>query len=105
MMTLQEMEQLFVARYGERNQLYLDGLAERITFLLIGIKDLQDAIRKSVGERKIAVAITRVVSRIFCISEHFGKLPLAEAFTSKYLMDVCSYCQQSPCTCGSTRPP
>jgi len=87
--------------YERRNRIFLPSLSDRINFLNVGIGNLQDAIRKS-GD--VETALASVVARIFCVANHFWKLPLIEVMTKKYPARVCTYCQQKPCSCPEKRP-
>ncbi len=89
--------------YGRRNRIFLSGLRERIDFLNLAVGDLQDAVRKDVDKDRLGIAITCVVSRIFCVVEHFYDLKFVEAMARKYPYDACSYCGCSPCACKERR--
>jgi len=103
-MELQQLMEHFFTLYGPRNGVFLNSLERRIGFLSLAIVDLRRAIRKQVGISKTGLALARIVSRTFCIAEHFhGGLPLVEALSRKYPEGRCSYCGQSPCICGSRR--
>lgn len=103
-MLLNKMKDHFFHLYGRRNRIFLPGLRERIDFLNLAIGDLQEAIRKEYGPKIIAVALVRIVARIFCIAEHFRTLPLVEMMTRKYPAGRCVYCQSSLCKCPERRP-
>ena len=98
MPTLSQWQTHFFQMYGRRNSLFIDGLRERVGFLLHAIGDLQDVIRKGGGEEtKNALAST--VGWTFCVAGHFGNLPLAEMMASKYPVSGCVYCGHLPCDC------
>lgn len=103
-MTLQALMEHFFELYGLRNRIFLSGLRKRIDFLNLAIADLQDAVRKEVGQEKLKIALARVVSRIFCIAENFINLPFVKAMARKYPLGHCSYCQKWPCQCPERRP-
>lgn len=102
-MRLSHQTHHFFLLYGKRNSVFLPGLRVRIDFLNLAIGDLQEAIRKEEGMSVISVALARVVSRIFCVVEHFRELPLAAALARKYPLEHCSYCGQYPCQCQERR--
>ncbi|HXF43873.1 MAG TPA: hypothetical protein VNK70_00100 [Candidatus Paceibacterota bacterium] len=89
--------------YGRRNRIFLPGILNRIVFLNLAIGDLQDAIRKGVNDETLGTALARVVSRIFCIAEHFQNLPFVEVLARKYPASRCSYCGKIPCCCPERR--
>lgn len=89
--------------YGRRNRIFLPGLVERINFLYLAICDLQDAIRKEYNLEIKGVALARIVARIFCVVDHFSRLPLIETISRKYPFVHCSYCGSSPCCCQEKR--
>lgn len=104
-MRLQVMMDSFSRIYGPRNRAYLVSLWLRTAFLNFGIADLEDAIRKNIGRKKLGVALARVVARTFCVAEYFGDdLPLIEMMSRKYPLKGCSYCRQIPCDCPEERP-
>lgn len=103
-MNLKEMMKHFFHLYGRRNRIFLPGLRERIDFLNLAIGDLQETIRKEAEDSILKIALARLVSRIFCIAEHFQELPLVEFMARKYPSRYCSYCQQLPCQCPEKRP-
>lgn len=94
----------FFELYGRRNRIFLPGLLERILFLSLAINDLQEALRKDVERSLLKMAMARIVSRIFCIAEHFHNLPLINALAMKYPFGRCAYCMQFPCACRESRP-
>lgn len=102
-MNLQNMAEHFFLLYGKRNCLFLPGLSERINFLNLALGDLQDAVRKESGVRALDVALARVIARVFCIADHFKRLPLTEMMVQKYGQQHCSYCQKMPCVCAERR--
>lgn len=104
-MTLHELMEHFFRLYGRRSRIFLPGLRERIDFLSIAIGDLQEAIRKDFPEPILRIALTRIVSRIFAVTEHLRGIPLVEALSRKYPLSHCSYCQQHPCACVERRQP
>lgn len=110
-MLLSELEQHFFRLYGRRNRLYLSGLRDRIDLLIIGVGDLQHAIRKCPNDKgKIGLALARVVSRTFCVAESFsGKnhrgIPLVRCICGKYPIELCTYCAQRECQCKEDRKP
>ena len=102
-MKLSEMLGHFFELYGERNRYFMPNLGDRIDFLAVAIGDLQDAIRKDMKKDLVGMAISRIVSRIFCIAEYFNfytihTLDFVEALASKY-PHVCAYCKTKPCAC------
>lgn len=102
-MELEAMMNHFFHLYGRRNRIFLPGLRDRIDFLNLAIGDLQEAIRKDTDDQIRRVALARVVSRIFCVAEHFRTLPLIEVMARKYPAH-CSYCRATPCQCTEHRP-
>ena len=50
--TLDEIDAHLSAVYGRRNALVLHSLAQRVQFLILGLKDMQDAIRKEAQENE-----------------------------------------------------
>lgn len=102
-MTLSVMAQHFFDLYGRRNRIFLPGLLERFSFLSLAISDLQEAIRKEVETPHREAALARLVSRVFCIAEHFYELPLVDAMARKYPRTHCGYCGQLPCACEEKR--
>lgn len=102
-MNLKDLERHFFHLYGRRNRIFLSGLRERIDFLTLAISDLQEAIRKDHGTKILEIALARVVSRIFCISENFYSLPFMEMLIRKYPAGHCSYCHRFPCSCPESR--
>lgn len=103
-MKLQELQEHFFHLYGRRNRIFFSGRRERIDFLNLAIGDLQEAIRKETDAKNIRIALARVVSRIFCITESFWSLSISEAMSQKYPSGYCAYCQTSPCSCPERRP-
>lgn len=103
-MTLSELMQHFFHLYGRRNRIYLTSLEERHRLLALAISDLHHAIRKEHSAKVLDIALARIVSRIFCVAEHFWSLPLVECLARKYPLGRCSYCQQLPCVCSEKRP-
>lgn len=110
-MTLQELMEHSFWLYGRRLRIYLPGLRERLEGLSLSFGDLSDAIRKNNSDapnRIIGVALARVLSRVFCLAEHFKsathELPLVEALARKYPTGYCAYCLQLPCQCPEPRP-
>lgn len=98
-MSLQELMEYFFRLYGRRNRVYLFGLEDRHRLLALSVSDLQQAIRKQAPAHLLDIALARVVSRIFCVAEHFWSLPLVTCLARKYPTGCCSYCQQKPCVC------
>ena len=100
---IRELRRLFRRRYGRRNKLYLQGLMERIHFLLIVIGDLHDAVRKKSFSCS-PTAFARVVSGIFGVADHFDMdaLPLEQMMVRKY-PEKCAYCGSAPCLCTERR--
>lgn len=103
-MTLKELQEHFFRLYGRRNRIFLSSLRERIDFLNLAIGDLQEAIRKEYNPRILGIALARVVSRIFGITENFWSLPFREMMARKYPKRFCSYCRKFPCVCPERRP-
>lgn len=103
MRTLHDLIALSHAIYGRRNRIYASGGIDRINFLNLAIADLQDGLRKSGSKEKIAIALARITSRIFCVAEEFKELPLVEMLARKYPMSHCSYCRKRPCGCEERR--
>ncbi len=100
-MTLQELMDHFGNVYERRNRIFLPSLSARINFLNVGIGNLQDAIRKS-GD--VGKALASVVARIFCVANHFQRLPFEDYFKRKYLFrGHCVYCMKGPCECLEKR--
>lgn len=81
----------------------MQGLGGRIDFLNLAVGDLQNAVRQEVSDEKMGIALARVVSRVFCVAEHFQDLPVVEAVVVKY-GSGCGYCGQSKCDCPDKRP-
>lgn len=105
-MTLYEHEQHFSAVYGRRNALFLRGIGERIDLLSIGVSDLQDAVRRGRRHDLLSIALARLVSRVFCVVDHFrGGLDLTAAMEEKFPASGCSYCHHLPCQCGDDSRP
>ena len=102
-MKLNDAMQHFSKLYGRRNRIFLPSLRDRIDFLNLAIGDLQDAVRKGVNEQLLGVALARVISRIFCIAEHFQELDIAWAMARKYGPDFCIYCRKEACACLERR--
>ncbi|MCX6832758.1 MAG: hypothetical protein NT028_11635 [candidate division Zixibacteria bacterium] len=103
MKTLVDLMQHSFRLYGRRNRIFLPSLRSRIDFLNLAVGDLQEALRKEAGNLALRASLARVVSRIFCIAEHFLDLPLAEMVARKYLADHCAYCLTLPCSCPERR--
>ena len=105
-MELRGLIKHFDELYGERNNLFLSGPKTKILFLMLGVSDLQDTIRKQATKPKLNIALARVVSRIFCVVNHFGS-DFADLFIEtlarKYPPDRCSYCGKSPCDCSEEK--
>jgi NTP pyrophosphatase (non-canonical NTP hydrolase) len=92
--------------YGKRNRIFLDdGLKGLIGYLNLAIGDLQDAVRKGVGKKLIAVGLARIVCRTFEVADHFKELPLVPIMVSKFPAEHCSYCRHFPCDCPTERRP
>lgn len=89
--------------YGRRNRIYAASPIDRINCLNLAIGDLQDGLRKGGSKERLAIALARIVSRIFCFAEAFVKLPLVPMMVRKYPASGCSYCHQFPCGCGENR--
>jgi NTP pyrophosphatase (non-canonical NTP hydrolase) len=104
MKTLGDLMQHSFHLYGRRNRVFLPSLRSRIDFLNLAVGDLQEVLRKGEGDLALRASLARVVSRIFCIAEHFLDLPLAEMVARKYLADRCTYCLTLPCSCPERRP-
>lgn len=104
-MTLQELIDHFRYVFGRRNRICLRGLRKRIELLVLGIGDLQDAVRKEVDRDIMGVALSRVLARIFFIVEYFHPYPFVETLARKYPMGSCSYCSTLPCSCDMKREP
>lgn len=103
-MSLHKLEEHFFDLFGVRNSIYLDGINARIDLLSMSVGDLQDVVRKEIGHDAYAIALARIISRFFCIDDHFrGHLPLIVAFSKKYPLSGCSYCHHQPCQCPGTR--
>ncbi|MFA5775201.1 MAG: hypothetical protein WC864_07475 [Ilumatobacteraceae bacterium] len=103
-MILRALEKHFFELFGVRNSIYLDGINARIDLLSMSVGDLQDVVRKEIGRDAYAIALARIISRFFCIDDHFrGNLRLVVAFSRKYPLSGCSYCHQRPCQCSETR--
>ncbi|MFA6296869.1 MAG: hypothetical protein WC663_05935 [Patescibacteria group bacterium] len=98
--SLQDLMIHFWGLYERRNRIFLPSLSARINFLNVGIGNLQDAIRKNGDVEK---ELASVVARIFCVANHFWKLPLVEYMARKYPRGVCSYCLQKSCKCSERR--
>jgi NTP pyrophosphatase (non-canonical NTP hydrolase) len=91
--------------YGRRDRIFFPSLQSRIDLFNLAVGDLEDAIRKDADDAVLRGALARLVSRIFCISEHFsGNLPLIEMFARKYFQGRCAYCLKIPCACPEKRP-
>lgn len=103
-MTLRRLLKHFFLLYGRRNRIFFHGLHDRIHFLNVAIGDLQDVVRKERANQSLEVALARVVARIFCVAEHFLKLPFVEAMSLQYPSTGCGYCRDFPCSCVERRP-
>lgn len=104
-MRLSEMLEHFFTLYGERNRYFMPNLGDRIDFLAVAIGDLQDAIRKDTRKEFVGMALSRIVSRIFCVAEYFNfytihTLDFVQSLSHKY-PQVCAYCTCKPCTCSN----
>ncbi len=102
-MNLQQLMDHSFELYGWRNAIHLPALADRRDFLSAGISDLQNAVRKNYGKSTKSVRLSRVLSRIFCIADHFRALPLVDAMCCKYPATHCAYCKAMPCVCQERR--
>lgn len=103
-MKLAEMQEHFFALYGERNRYFMPNLGDRIDFLAVAIGDVQDAIRKDAYKERVGMALSRIISRIFCVAEYFNfytihTLDFVQSLSHKY-PHVCAYCTCKPCTCS-----
>jgi len=94
----------FFRLYGRRNRIFLPSLGKRRLFLHLAVSDLHQAIRKERRSDSFDVVLARIVSRIFCIAEHFWSLPFVECLARKYPATHCAYCQRLPCACPERRP-
>ncbi|MFA5270382.1 MAG: hypothetical protein WC400_02120 [Patescibacteria group bacterium] len=102
-MTLAQLMRHFFALYGPRNRVFLDSWVQRTAFLGVAVTDLSRGLRRGIDHDLQIVGTVRIVSRVFCVAEHFGEhLPFLEVLCSKY-SSVCSYCAHSPCVCKATR--
>ncbi len=102
--SLTELQHHFSRLFGMRNAMFLNGLSMRIDMLGMSVSDLQDAIRRAPDPVVFQIAFARTVSRIFCITGHFGDdFPLARIMSEKYPAEGCGYCRAIPCTCGTHR--
>ncbi|TSC72879.1 MAG: hypothetical protein G01um101438_278 [Parcubacteria group bacterium Gr01-1014_38] len=106
-MTLQKLMEHSFSLYARRNRVFLPSLRDRIDYLNLAIGDLQDAIRKEFGRDVLGCAVARIVSRIFCVAEHFWNLPETSGAANPFVIATvrkyprrCSYCGQSPCACS-----
>ncbi len=107
-MTITELQTYFQQLYGQRNAAFINGLRERIIFLILAVGDLQNAIRKidQHGHLPLRHAFASVVGWTFCVANHFpGGLSLSKWLASKYPTSGCAYCGSLPCACGGRRPP
>jgi len=103
-MTLEQLMRHFFALYGPRNRVYLDSWTKRTNFLSVAVIDLSRGLRRGIPHDLQIIGIVRIVSRIFCVAEHFGgHLPFLELLCSKY-SSVCPYCLRSQCVCKADRP-
>ncbi|MDD3888114.1 MAG: hypothetical protein PHN19_05055 [Patescibacteria group bacterium] len=99
-MSLQDLMIHLWGLYERRNRIFLPSLSARINFLNVGIGNLQDAIRKNGDVEK---ALASVVARIFCVANHFWKLPLIDFMVRKYPAGICTYCHKGSCQCPERR--
>jgi len=102
-MTLQKLMENSFFLYRRRNRLMFASLDTRIEFVYAAIKEYQDSIRKDKGQRDQAACLSRILSRIFCVAEHFHELPLINAMCRKYPATHCGYCHKLPCACPERR--
>lgn len=102
--SIRDMRWLISRRYGRRNRLFLQGLTERVHFLLIVVADLHDAVRKGY-EKCYPVAFARIIAGISGIVDHFDvdDLPLEQMMSRKYPSEMCVYCGHVPCDCPERR--
>lgn len=93
--------------YGPRNTLFLRDVLSRVALLSVGLKDLQDGIRKGIDGRMLGRILARVFPRIVCVHHAYQAvgLPTVAIFTAKYQAGRCSYCRQAPCVCRSDQRP
>lgn len=94
--------ELLFTRYDKRNDIQLPSLSQRIEFLLLGIRNLQDAVEDG-REDEYKYRLANVFARICCVAGHFTDMDVVKAFVSKYPAKGCSYCDKTPCGCGSKR--
>ena len=88
--------------YGQRNRFYLPSLEKRLAFLNLAIGDWETAWRKEVGSYRQGIALSRILTRIFCLAE-FLDLNYLSAMALKYPQTGCAYCGQLPCVCRERR--
>ena len=86
--------------FGNRNALYLPGIQERIGFLMIGARGIEDAIEEEVRSPECGVALASLFGRICAMVEHFQVISLSETMSQKYPLQGCGYCGQRACNCA-----
>jgi NTP pyrophosphatase (non-canonical NTP hydrolase) len=92
--------------FGQRNRMRFHSLDVRLHFLLVAAGDFKKLVRKNKSPEILGIALARVLSRIICVAEHFGDdLPIAQAFSEKWLATTCRYCHHLPCTCDPSQRP
>ena len=91
--------------FGPRNAIYLPGIQNRISFLSMGARNLEDAIRKELGNGERGKTLASLFARICALVEHFRTISLSITMSRKYPRAGCAYCQRLPCRClDSNRP-
>jgi NTP pyrophosphatase (non-canonical NTP hydrolase) len=85
--------------FGPRNAIYLSGVANRIAFLFMGARNLEDVFEDNMGSMKYAEALASLFARICAIVENFRIISLPEAMSQKYPLSGCGYCGRHPCNC------
>ncbi len=84
--------------YGRRNSIYLPSISERIAFLSLGIRNLEDAVE---NKKDCTYQLASVFGRICCVAENFPNMLISEALAQKYPLKGCSYCGKFPCGCDT----
>lgn len=93
--------------YGFRNRFFMPDFNDRITWLLMGTKDLFEVVRKGRPQLTQQLAVARVFARIVAVDEYFRTgtqfLPFVRLLCQKYPHKGCSYCKRKPCMCPPNR--
>jgi len=104
--SLDELQTHFAELYGARNNIWLSNRLDRIVFLNMGVKSLQDAVRKNgddnVSREILETMMARVSSRIFCVAHGVNNTSISKGLIEKYGKG-CGYCGNIPCKCMERR--